>query len=182
MDEIAFWPTEDAANPDTEISAALRPAGATVPGFLLLMISSPYARRGELWKAYKDHYGQDGDPVLVWQADTRTMNPLVPHAVVTTAYQADEASASAEYGAQFRKDVEVFVSREVVEACTCQDASNSPRSRSSLRRIRGPVGGSQDSMTLAMAHWEQERAVLDCIREVAPPFAPMPSWKTSPQR
>ena len=103
LDEIAFWPTDDAANPDTGILNALRPAGATVPGFLLLMISSPYARRGELYKAYKDHFGKDGDPVLVWQADSRTMNPLVPRIVIDNAYQADEASASAEYGAQFRQ-------------------------------------------------------------------------------
>ena len=48
---------------------------ATVPGALLLGISSPYARRGALWDAYKTHYGQADDPVLVWQADTRSMNP-----------------------------------------------------------------------------------------------------------
>jgi phage terminase large subunit-like protein len=40
-DEIAFWDTDDSANPDTEILNALRPAMATVPGALLRMISSP---------------------------------------------------------------------------------------------------------------------------------------------
>jgi phage terminase large subunit-like protein len=58
-DEIAFWPSEDSANPDTEILNALRPAMATVPGALLLCISSPYARRGALWEAYRAHYGQE---------------------------------------------------------------------------------------------------------------------------
>lgn len=47
-DEIAFWPADDAANPDVEILAALRPAMATIPGALLVAISSPYARWGAL--------------------------------------------------------------------------------------------------------------------------------------
>ena len=63
-DEIAFWRSEDAANPDTEILAGLRPGMATIPGALLLCISSPYARRGALWEMYSRHHGQDGDPVF----------------------------------------------------------------------------------------------------------------------
>ena len=75
LDEVAFWPTDDAAEPDTEILAAIRPGMATVPGSLLLAISSPYARRGALWEAYRRYYGQDDAPVLVWRAPTRSMNP-----------------------------------------------------------------------------------------------------------
>ena len=40
-DEIAFWRSEDSANPAEEILAALRPAMATIPGALLLGLSSP---------------------------------------------------------------------------------------------------------------------------------------------
>jgi phage terminase large subunit-like protein len=65
-DELAFWHSEDSANPDVEILHALRPAMSTVPNPLLLCISSPYARRGALWEAHHRHFGKDGDPVLVW--------------------------------------------------------------------------------------------------------------------
>jgi hypothetical protein len=65
LDEIAFWPTDDAAHPDVEILAALRPGMATIPGAMLLCASSPYSRRGALWDSYRRHYGKDGDPVLV---------------------------------------------------------------------------------------------------------------------
>ena len=35
-----------------------------------------------------------------------------------------------------------------------------------------PSGGSADSMTLAIAHKVDDRAVLDAVREVRPPFSP----------
>lgn len=71
LDELAFWRTDDSANPDAEIVAALRPGMATVPGALLLGISSPYARRGVLWQAHRDHFGKDGASVLGHRSATR---------------------------------------------------------------------------------------------------------------
>jgi hypothetical protein len=38
-DEIAFWKSEDAANPDVAVVGAVRPALATIPGSILLMAS-----------------------------------------------------------------------------------------------------------------------------------------------
>ncbi len=94
-DELAFWVNKDTgANPDTRVINALRPRMATIPGALLLRISSPYARRGALWDAYRKHYGQDDDPVLVWQAPTVAMNPAVDRQVIADAYAQDEAAAS----------------------------------------------------------------------------------------
>ena len=45
-DELAFWRSDDSANPDTEVLAAVRPGMGTIPGAMLLCASSPYARRG----------------------------------------------------------------------------------------------------------------------------------------
>jgi hypothetical protein len=53
----------------------------------------------------------------VWQAATRVMNPSVPESFIAKAYADDPTAAAAEFGAQFRSDVESFVAREVVEAC-----------------------------------------------------------------
>ena len=41
------------------------------------------------------------------------MNPSVPQRVIDEAIERDPASADAEYGAEFRTDIEGFVSREV---------------------------------------------------------------------
>ncbi|MDA2911727.1 hypothetical protein MYX04_12470 [Nitrospiraceae bacterium AH_259_D15_M11_P09] len=173
LDEIAFWPIEDAANPDTEIVNALRPAMATIPEAVLLAISSPYARRGELWRVYREHFGRDDDPVLVWQADTRTMNPNVDEAIIAEAYAADEAVASAEYGAQFRRDIEGFLSRELLETCVIAGRVELPPiSDHHYFAFVDPSGGSSDSMALAIAHREEKLVVLDCVREVKPHFSP----------
>ena len=115
-DEIAFWRSDDSANPDREILDAQRPAMATIPGAMLLCIGNPYARRGALWDTYRDHYGRDDSPILVWQADTRTMNPTIPASVVDADYARDPASAAAEYGAQFRTDVAAFLNPDWIDA------------------------------------------------------------------
>jgi len=171
-DEVAFWRSEDAANPDVEIVNALRPAMATVPGALLLGISSPYARRGVLWDMYRRHYGQGGD-ILVWQAATRTMNPSVPEHLVARALEEDASAARAEWLGEFRRDLEAFVSRDVLEACTVPGRHEVlPASGVSYAAFCDPSGGSADSFTLAVAHAEGERVVLDAVREVRPPFSP----------
>src|SRR5580704_4165546 len=94
-DEIAFWRSDESANPDSEIIGAIRPAMATIPGAMLLCASSPYARRGALWTAFRKFFGKD-NPVLVWKADPRTMTPTVPESVIEEAYENDPASAAAE--------------------------------------------------------------------------------------
>lgn len=180
LDEVAFWPTDDAAEPDTEILAALKPGMATIPGSLLLAISSPYARKGALWRAYKQHFGKDDSPVLVWKADTRSMNPTVPEDVIRAAYEEDEAAASAEYGAEFRRDVESFVSLEVIDAAVVPGRAELPAVASQrYAAFVDPSGGSADSMTLAIAHVERRdkrdqagTVVVDCLRERRPPFSP----------
>jgi hypothetical protein len=172
-DELAFWSSEDSANPDTEVLAALRPAMATIPSAMLLCASSPYARKGALWDAHRRHFAKEHDPVLVWQADTRTMNPTVPQSVIDEAYASDAANAAAEWGAQFRSDIEGFVTREVVEACVTNGVfEREPRPGQRYTAFTDPSGGSSDSFTLAISHKDAESLILDCIREMKPPFSP----------
>jgi len=175
LDEIAFWPTDDSANPDTEIVNALRPGMATTPGALLIAISSPYSRRGELFKAWKEHYGRDNDPILVWQAPTRMMNSTVPEAVIACAMLEDESAARAEWYAEFRTDLEAWIAREVVEAVVVPGRYElAPMAGTRYQAFVDPSGGSADSMTLAVAHLDPatKHGVTDAIREVVPPFSP----------
>ncbi len=172
LDEVAFWRSEDSANPDVEIVNALKPAMATVPEPLLLGISSPYARRGVLWEAYRQHYGKDSD-VLVWRAPTMAMNPTIPESFVAAELAKDEASARAEYLAEFRTDIESFLSREIVEACIEPGCHGRPP----LADIQyvgfvDPSGGVGDSFALAIAHAEGDDLVLDLAHERRAPLSP----------
>jgi hypothetical protein len=170
-DEIAFWPTDESASPDVEVLNALRPGLATTNG-LLLGISSPYAKRGALYEAFKTHFAKLTD-VLVWKATSREMNPTLSQAVVAAAYLRDVASARAEYGGEFRDDVETFISIEVVEARTVSGRFELPfNSALTYSAFCDPSGGRSDSMTLAIAHEKDGVAVLDCLREIQAPFSP----------
>lgn len=177
LDEIAFW-SVDGANPDEEILTALRPAMATIPQAILVALSSPYARRGQLWEQYRKCFGKDSDDVLVIQAPSRTMNPSLPEAIVAKAYEADEAAASAEFGAQFRSDIEAFVRREAVEACVVPGRFElAPAAGLTYLAGFDAAGGSgTDEMTLAISHVERQgervRAVLDLVVGIKPPFSP----------
>lgn len=172
-DEVAFWRSDATANPDVEILNAVRPALATTGG-LLACISSPYARRGELYNTWKRDFGPNGDnAILVAKAPSRVMNPTLSEKVVARAYERDASSAAAEYGAEFRTDIESFVSREAVDAAVVPDRFELPR-MSGVRYLAftDPSGGSADDMTLAIAHREGELAILDCVRVAKPPFSP----------
>jgi hypothetical protein len=176
-DELAFWRSDDSANPDKEILKALRPSLATTGG-PLIAISSPHAKRGELYGMFKRHYGPGGDPlVLVAKAPSRAMNPTLPQRVIDRAEEADPEAASAEYGAEFRGDLEVFVSREAIEACVETGVTvRAPLSGVRYTAFVDPSGGSSDSMTLAIGHSERGseggRVVIDCILERRAPFSP----------
>jgi hypothetical protein len=101
------------------------------------------------------------------------MNPTVSQAFIHAEMEKDPASAAAEYGAEFRTDIEGYVSREAVEAVTDWDIhEREPESGRRYVAFVDPSGGSHDSFTLAIAHAENQIGILDCLREVRPPFSP----------
>ena len=162
-DEIAFWRSDESANPDTEIINALRPAMATLGG-KLIALSSPYAKRGALWDTYHRHFGKPGS-ILVAQAPTLTMNPSLPERVVNEAMERDPETACAEYLAEFRSDLETFLLREVVDASVRSGPLELPYDKQ--HRYFGfvdPAGGGQDEFCLAIGHKEGDDTVIDVLR------------------
>jgi hypothetical protein len=170
--ETAFWMTEESSNADVEILNAVRPTLSTTGGPLII-ITTPYARRGQVWELYRRHFGANGDPlVLVAQGTSRDFNPTLPQRVVDRALERDPAAAGAEYLAQFRSDIESFIAREAVDACIIAGRYELPPTSRHVAYC-DPSGGSSDSMTLALGHRGGDgRAILDAIRERRPPFSP----------
>jgi hypothetical protein len=172
-DELAFWRSEDSASPDYEVINAVRPGMLTIPNSMLLCASSPYARRGALYDSHAKYYGKDDPEILVWQAATRVMNPTVSQAYIDKKLEEDHADASAEYLAQFRTDVEAFVSLEALRACLEPGVfERGPEHRHAYFAFTDPSGGSADSFTLCIGHTERDQVVVDCIRERKSPLSP----------
>jgi hypothetical protein len=178
LDEIGFWSNEDSAAPDTEIIRALRPAMGMIPSAKMICASSPYAKRGALWKAFEKHFGKDDSNVLVWKAPTRVMNPSFPQEAVDEALADDPDAAASEYLAEFRNDVASFVAREVVEDAIMPGVYEIPPiPNEAYCAFVDSSGGSADSFTLAIAaskegENDEPRAQLVCVREFRPPFDP----------
>lgn len=103
------------------------------------------------------------------------MHPRIPQRIIDDATEADPASAAAEYGAQFRSDVESFVLREAVEACVTERIiERMPLPGATHIGFCDLSGGSVDEMTLAVAHNDPVRGsvVIDCLKWFKPPFSP----------
>ncbi len=177
-DEIAFWRSEEnSANPANEVLRAVRPSLATIPDSLLLCISSPWARSGPLWEAFNKHHGRDDSDVMIWNADTRTMNPTIKQRVIDRDMEEDPEMARSEWGinghAEFRSDLESFLSLESIEAVMVQGRLELPPVHPiPYRAFVDPSGGRRDAATLAIAHKEKERVVLDVARAWKAPHDP----------
>jgi hypothetical protein len=175
IEEAAFLPTDQSVNPDTEIIRAVRPALARVPGSLLAVVSSPYAKRGVLYEAWKKNQEHPDPRVLVIQAATLELNPTFDALAVERALEEDPDSARAEYLAEFRTDVESLFRIEAIDAVTPKGIFE--LSRGAFEYVRAfvdPSGGSSDSFTLGIAGQDPKTnlATLLCTREWKPPFSP----------
>src|SRR5690606_26745639 len=116
----------------------------------------------------------DGSTLVV-QAPTWVMNPTVGRdsEVIMEAFESDPEAARAEFGAEFRSDLEALINIEVLKHCIDEGVYERPPVLANrYLAFTDPSGGSADSMTLAIAHKEGDTVVLDCTREIRPPFSP----------
>jgi hypothetical protein len=101
------------------------------------------------------------------------MNPTIEQSFIDAEYERDPASASAEYGANFRSDVESYLSREVIDSVRIPGRYELPRvAGTSYFAFVDPSGGAADEMTMAIAHRNGSYVILDAIRSFKPPFSP----------
>jgi hypothetical protein len=144
---------------------------------MLIALSSPYARRGELFKTFDRFYGRDDAPVLVWKADTRTMNPTISERVIADAFERDATAAATEWNAEWRSDLSAAIDDALVAAAVDHgvtlrepaivSATSQPHQ---YRAFVDPSGGGRDSYSVGIAHSENNSAILDALLEIRPPF------------
>jgi hypothetical protein len=173
LDELAYWRSEESASPDSETYSALVPGLATIPGSMIVGISSPYRRAGLLYEKWRDCYGKPDDRVLVVRGPSRTFNPTLDQREVDEAMARDPAKARAEWLAEWRDDIAAFLSRELIESAVDNGVSvRPPLPGVAYKAFCDPSGGVSDAFTMAVSHAEGEAVILDCIVEIAAPFNP----------
>ncbi|HXG71555.1 MAG TPA: hypothetical protein VNJ04_13195 [Gemmatimonadaceae bacterium] len=178
VEEAAFLPNETAADPDTELLRAIRPALARVPGSLLAVISSPYAKRGELYRVWRDGFGRNEDrDRLVVVADTITLNPTFSQREIDRAFREDPASARSEYGRdgviEFRSDVSALLTEDALAAVVAVGVRERAPERGRVARghCDAATGSGEDAMAIAVA-FDGSPADLACVRVWRPSFDP----------
>ena len=174
FDEVAFWRDDASASPDEETYNAVKPGMATMPDAMLIGISSPYRKAGLLYKKFHDHFGRDGD-ILVVRAASAALNPTLDQAIIDQALRADPAAARAEWLAEFRTDVAAFLDDALIDAAIDLDRPSElpPRVGTVYVAFVDAAGGvGADSYTLAIAHREGDLIVVDAIRGTSSKFNP----------
>jgi hypothetical protein len=172
LDELAFFRNSEGFAVDTEMLRAARPALATTSGKLII-VSSPYGQSGTLWDLRRRHYGQDGSPVLVWQASAPEMNVTLPADYRERMEQDDPEAYKSEVLGEFRRGLSTLLDPEAIQACVATDRLELPPVQgTNYAAFVDPSGGRRDAFTCAIGHRDGERGVVDVVRAWKPPFNP----------
>lgn len=174
IDEACFFGMEEDSKvkSDTELVTSLKPALLTTGG-PMIVISSPYAKRGWCYRTYQRNFGNPAGKVLVVNAPSMVLNPTLPQSAIDEALAEDYARARSEYYAEFRDDVGIFLPRSVIEACVVPGRKELlPDERTKYVAFCDVSGGRSDDATLAIAHRCERKAIIDVVKQYRPPFNP----------
>ena len=172
LDEAAFLRSEESSTPDVECARALLP-GLSTTGGMLCILSSPYRQAGLLFQRHRDHFGKDGD-VLVVTGPTELFNPTLSKATIEAAVAADPEAAAAEWLGLFRRDLQTFLPDDLIDAAVDRGRPFElpPQEDVRYRVFVDASGGAHDWFTASICHREGQRVVCDVIRGRRPPFDP----------
>ena len=174
FDETAFWRDESSASPDVEVYRATLPSLATTNG-MLIGISTPYRKLGLLYQKHRDHFGQDGDDVLVVQGRSQIFNPTLADGVIAAQREADPAGAVSEWDALFRADISTWLDDASIDRAIelGRPLELPPQPGITYKAFTDASGGvGADSYTLSIAHKENNLCITDLVRGTAGKFDP----------
>lgn len=118
MDEAAFF-TDTLGNSSAEaIFTALSPTTATFGEDARLVITTSVgAKVGLVYDLYDRATQGELEDFHITKVSTRELNPKVSERVINNALRRDPESAQAEYFAEFREQLENFLSSEAIDRC-----------------------------------------------------------------
>jgi hypothetical protein len=172
FDEVAYWPGEHSTSPDKETYRAIRPGMATLPGSMLIGITTAYRRQGLAYDRWQKHFGRDGAKVLVIRAETRQLNPSLPQSEIDDAMAEDPQAARADYFSEWRDDLQNYIGRDLIMSAVDVGVTVRPHDpRHRYFSFIDASSGQRDSFSCAVTHREGDVAILDCLVEVKAPFS-----------
>lgn len=172
IDELAHFVTTDGRPVDVEMLRAARGRLATTSGKLIIL-SSPYSQTGALYDLHRKHWGQDSG-TLIWQASAAVMNPTLPADYLARMAQDDPEAYRSEVLGEFRTGTTTLIDPDALAACVPEGIRERlPEASVRYESFTDAASGSgKDAFTVAIAHRDGERTVLDAVRAWAPPFNP----------
>jgi hypothetical protein len=174
FDECAFWKDETSVKPDVETYRAVKPSLATLPGSMMVAISSPYRKSGLLYDKWRAHFGKGSDDVLVIQATSLQLNPTLDPSIIEQALDDDPAAARAEWLGEWRNDIASYVDVELIESAVDRGVLVRPPQAGVhyVAFVDAASGVGQDSFACAVGHEDGHEIIIDVVHEIRPPFNP----------
>lgn len=173
FDESAMWRSEESAVPDVEVYRAVIPALATTKG-MLIGIGTPYRRLGLMFTRFRDCFAKDDPDVLVVHGPTTAFNSTIDVGLITQAERDDPQAALSEWQAEFRTDLSSFLDDASIDGAVnhARPLELPPRPGIHYRAFTDASAGRHDAYTLAIAHREGDRVIIDVLRGRHPPLDP----------
>jgi hypothetical protein len=179
VDEACFFhlSEEGKIRSDIELIRAIRPALATTGG-RLIAISTKYAKRGWAYGTWKKYFGNNSGQTLVWDADSRTMNPTLSQKVIDQAIAEDPTAARSEFMNQWREDVAIFLPIEVVESVVKKGRFQLlPKPGTRYFAFVDISGGRSEDGAVCIGHREirddgDKAVIVDCLERYKSPYNP----------
>lgn len=176
VDEVCFMglAEESKVRSDTELIRAIKPSLATLNG-RLIAISSKYAKKGWAYWSSKKNFANNKSNILVWEAESRTMNPILSQEIVDAALLDDRASALSEYLNLWREDISQWLPPEVISQVVHEGRRELvPRSYHKYFGFVDVSGGRSESSALSIAHQNEKKVVvIDYLKEYKSPHNPL---------
>ena len=171
VDEAAFLPSAEGADgQDSEVLSALRACLLTTNGALWLL-STPWLRKGEFFRAVESGHGKNGDRLCV-RAATWQLNPSIA-LEQTRKLEPDERRWRREYAAQFIDAESAFIDRDSIRACVDVGVRERPPQAGVHYCAALDASSGVNEFVVAIAHAEvrsrpnappMHRVVIDTIR------------------
>lgn len=171
IDELAFFRSSENVPTDVEMRRVVASRVATTGG-KVITLSSPYGQSGALWELHRQHFGREDSSTLVWVGSAPAMNPTLAADYLQRMREDDPEGYRSEVEGEFRTGTVQLFDPDALEASAGDYRELLPAPGLAYWFFYDASGGKHDASTLAVAHREGERTVVDFVRAWLAPHNP----------